>query len=39
MNEKPYSFVWFDVTDQSSMLMNPIEVKGASAVEPKPIDS
>ena len=35
MNEKPYSFVWFDVTDQSSMLMNPIEVKGESPEEPK----
>ena len=38
MIEKPYSFVWFNVTDQSSTLMNPIEVKGASAVEPKAIE-
>ena len=39
MTEKPYSFVWFDVTDQSSMLMNPIEVKGASPEEPKTVQT
>ena len=35
MGEKPYSFVWFSVTDQQSTLMNPIEVKEGSPVEPK----
>ena len=35
MSEKPYSFVWYSVTDQQSTLMNPIEVKEGSQVEPK----
>ena len=35
MGEKPYSFVWFSVTDQKSTLMNPIDVKEGSPVEPK----
>ena len=35
MGEKPYSFVWFSVTDQKSTLMNPIDVKEGSQVEPK----
>ena len=35
MGEKPYSFVWVSVTDQKSTLMNPIEVKEGSPVEPK----
>ena len=34
MGEKPYSFVWFSVTDQKSTLMNPIDVKEGSQVEP-----
>jgi hypothetical protein len=34
MAEKPYSFVWFSVTDQKSTLMNPINVKEGSQVEP-----
>ena len=35
MSEKPYSFVWYSVTDQQSTLMNPIEVKEGSPVEPR----
>jgi len=35
MAEKPYSFVWFSVTDQKSTLMNPLEVKEGSRAEPK----
>ena len=34
MAEKPYSFVWFSVTDQKSTLMNPIDVKEGAQVEP-----
>ena len=39
MGEKPYSFVWFSVTDQKSTLMNPIDVKEGTAVEPKVVES
>jgi len=39
MSEKPYSFVWFSVTDQKSTLMNPIDVKEGTAVEPKVVES
>ena len=38
MGEKPYSFVWFSVTDQKSTLMNPIDVKEGTAVEPKVVE-
>ena len=39
MGEKPYRFVWFSVTDQKSTLMNPIDVKEGTAVEPKVVES
>ena len=39
MSEKPYSFVWYSVTDQQSTLMNPIDVKEGTAVEPKVVES
>jgi len=35
MSEKPYSFVWFDVTSTQGRLMNPLEVKEGSRAEPK----
>ena len=38
MAEKPYSFVWFSVTDQKSTLMNPIDVKDGMAIEPKAVE-
>ena len=35
MSEKPYSFVWFDVSSTQGRLMNPLEVKEGSRAEPK----
>jgi Cdc6-like AAA superfamily ATPase len=33
LSERPYSFVWFDVTAGTSRLMAPIDVKGESQAE------
>jgi hypothetical protein len=35
MSEKPYSFVWFDVTTTKGRLMNPLDLKEGSRAEPK----
>ena len=35
LNERPYSFVWYDITQARATLMHPIEVREGSQVAPR----